>query len=60
VDIIQSFYDDMASQYEKLFRDWQAITCEQGTLLSKLFENNGFDKSAKVLDCACVIARRAQ
>ena len=40
---IQTFYDNMATQYDKLFLDWQATTKEQAEILHKLFENNGFD-----------------
>ena len=29
MDIIQTFYDNMASQYDKLFMDWNATTQEQ-------------------------------
>ncbi len=59
MDIIQSFYDNMASQYDKLFSDWQSTTVEQAELLSKLFEDKGFDKSADILDCACGIGTQA-
>ncbi len=59
MSIIQSFYDNLATQYDKLFSDWQATTQEQAEILSKIFENNGFDFSAKVLDCACGIGTQA-
>lgn len=59
MNIIQTFYDSMASQYDKLFKDWQTTTQEQALILNKLFEANGFDKSAKVLDCACGIGTQA-
>lgn len=49
----------MASQYDKLFFDWQATTQEQAVILRKLFEDNGFGKSATVLDCACGIGTQA-
>ncbi|MBQ7473452.1 MAG: class I SAM-dependent methyltransferase [Oscillospiraceae bacterium] len=55
MDIIQTFYDDMASQYDKLFLDWTASTREQAGVLDKLFGAYGFDKTARVLDCACGI-----
>ena len=57
--MIQTFYDNMASQYDKLFFDWQATTQEQAVILRKLFEDNGFGKSATVLDCACGIGTQA-
>ncbi len=59
MDIIQTFYDDMASQYDKLFLDWQATTREQGVLLKEIFEANGFGKNARILDCACGIGTQA-
>jgi len=55
MNIIQTFYDSMASQYDKLFLDWQATTQEQALILDKLFADNGFDKTARILDCACGI-----
>ena len=56
---IQTFYDNMATQYDKLFLDWQATTKEQAEILHKLFENNGFDQSARILDCACGIGTQS-
>ena len=58
-DIIQTFYDNLATQYDKLFLDWQETTKEQAIILDKLFKDNGFDKSAKILDCACGIGTQA-
>ncbi len=59
MDIIQTFYDNLASQYDKLFLDWQAITREQAIILDKLFRENGFDETAHILDCACGIGTQA-
>ena len=59
MDIIQTFYDNLASQYDKLFLDWKSTTHEQAVILDKLFHDNGFDKSARVLDCACGIGTQA-
>ena len=59
MDIIQSFYDNLALQYDKLFIDWQAATKEQAILLDKLFKENGYDKKSKILDCACGIGTQA-
>lgn len=58
-DITQSFYNNMASQYDKLFLDWQATTHEQAELLSKIFQKSGFDRCARILDCACGIGTQA-
>ena len=59
MDIIQTFYDSMATQYDKLFADWTATTREQAQLLEEIFQKDGFDKSASVLDCACGIGTQA-
>lgn len=59
MNIIQTFYDNMASQYDKLFLDWQATTQEQAEILSRIFKDNGFDCTAEVLDCACGIGTQA-
>ena len=59
MSITQSFYDNMASSYDKLFQDWDAATREQGALLDRLFADNGYDRSARILDCACGIGTQA-
>ena len=59
MDIIQTFYDNLASQYDKLFLDWQSTIQEQAVILDRLFVDNGFDKSAHILDCACGIGTQA-
>ncbi|MBP3683746.1 MAG: class I SAM-dependent methyltransferase [Oscillospiraceae bacterium] len=59
MNITQSFYDSMASQYDKLFLDWNAATQEQAVILDRLFTDNGFNKSAHILDCACGIGTQA-
>ena len=59
MSIIQSFYDHLATQYDKLFLDWQSATREQALILEKLFKDHGFDKSARILDCACGIGTQA-
>ena len=59
MDIIQTFYDTLAAQYDKLFADWQATTKEQAALLDRLFRENGFDRTARLLDCACGIGTQA-
>ena len=59
MSITQTFYDSLATQYDKLFLDWQATTREQAVILEKIFADNGFDKSARILDCACGIGTQA-
>ena len=57
--IIQTFYDNLATQYDKLFLDWQATTQEQAVILERIFANCGYGKSAKILDCACGIGTQS-
>ena len=59
MDITQTFYDNLASQYDKLFLDWQAATHEQALILDKIFRDKGFDNTARILDCACGIGTQA-
>ena len=59
MDITQSFYNNMAVQYDKLFLDWQAATMEQAVILDGIFADNGFDRTAQLLDCACGIGTQA-
>ncbi len=59
MDIIQSFYDNLASQYDKLFLNWQATVKEQSIILDKLFKDSGHNKKSKILDCACGIGTQA-
>ena len=59
MNITQSFYDNMAPQYDKLFLDWEAATREQALILDKIFAEYGFDRSARILDCACGIGTQA-
>lgn len=59
MSITQSFYDNLASQYDKLFLDWEAATQEQAVILDRIFVDHGYDRSAHVLDCACGIGTQA-
>lgn len=59
MDITQTFYDNLASEYDKLFQDWQATIREQAVILDKLFADNGHDRTARILDCACGIGTQA-
>ena len=59
MNITQTFYDNLATQYDKLFLDWQAATEEQAVILDRIFKGYGFDQSAQVLDCACGIGTQA-
>ncbi|MCR5577540.1 MAG: class I SAM-dependent methyltransferase [Oscillospiraceae bacterium] len=59
MNITQSFYDNLAAQYDKLFLDWQDAVREQADILDRIFRNSGFDRTARVLDCACGIGTQA-
>ena len=59
MNIIQTFYDKLASEYDKLFSDWKAATDEQAEILKRIFEKHGFEKDAHILDCACGIGTQA-
>ena len=59
MDITQTFYNDLAPQYDRLFLDWQAATREQAAILSRIFDDHGFDRTARILDCACGIGTQA-
>ena len=59
MDIVQTFYDRLAKDYEKLFADFNSESENQGKILDKIFNNCGFDKSAKVLDCASGIGTQS-
>lgn len=59
MDITQTFYDNLASHYDKLFLDWQATTKEQAVILDRIFKRHGYDQTAHILDCACGIGTQA-
>ena len=59
MSITQTFYDNLASQYDKLFLDRQSTTQEHAVLLDRLFRDHGVHKSARILDCACGIGTQA-
>ena len=59
MSIVQTFYDSLACDYDKLFLNWEEATKEQATILDKIFSGKGLGKSARVLDCACGIGTQA-
>ena len=59
MNITQLFYDKLATQYDRLFLDWQSATREEADILNRLFTEYGFDKTASVLDCACGIGTQS-
>lgn len=58
-NVTQTFYDSMATQYDKFYLDWQKTIHEEAAFLSDIFRSNGFDQSAHILDCACGIGTQA-
>ena len=58
-NIVQTFYDNIASQYDKFYLDWEGTSYEEANFLDKIFKNNGYDKTALILDCACGIGTQA-
>lgn len=59
MSIVQTFYDHLATQYDKLFQDWDATAKAQAVMLDRMFREQGFDASARILDCACGIGTQA-
>ena len=59
MDITQRFYDGMASEYDKLFSDWDAAVKDQAEILDRIFSREGLKRDARVLDCACGIGTQA-
>lgn len=59
MSITQTFYNNLAAHYDKLFLDWHATTIEQATILQKIFEDEGYDEESTILDCACGIGTQA-
>ena len=59
MNITQNFYNQLASQYDKLFLDWESATREQAVILNRIFNRYGFDNTARILDCACGIGTQA-
>ena len=58
-NVTQTFYDSMASQYDKFYLDWQTAVREEAAFLSGIFTDSGFDRTACILDCACGIGTQA-
>ena len=59
MDITQTFYNSLAKQYDRLFLDWQSTTHEQALILDQIFQGYGFDRKARILDCACGIGTQS-
>ena len=59
INVTQTFYDRIASQYDKFYQDWHTAVREEAAFLDGLFCENGFDRTARILDCACGIGTQA-
>lgn len=59
MDIVQDFYDSMASSYDRLFEDWTEESHRQAVTLDRLFRDFSLDKGSDLLDCACGIGTQA-
>lgn len=59
MDIVQDFYDRMASSYDMLFKDWTVETRDQARILDGMFRKLGFERESDLLDCACGIGTQA-
>ena len=57
--VAQSFYDELAQQYDKFYPDWHAAVREEAAFLDGLLAEYGSDRTAGVLDCACGIGTQA-
>ena len=59
MDIVQTFYDSLASKYDKLFSDWHAAIKEQASVMDCILKDNGISAPCEILDCACGIGTQA-
>ena len=59
MDIVQNFYDNLASSYYKLFDNWNDDVKTQAEMMQKIFNRYGVSKTATVLDCAAGIGTQA-
>ena len=57
--ITQLFYDSIAPQYDLYYSDWDEAVRREAMFLRGIFEKEGFDASARILDCACGIGTQA-
>ena len=58
-DVTQTFYNKLATQYDKFYPDWDAAVEQEAEFLQALFREHGFDPEARILDCACGIGTQA-
>ena len=58
-NVVQTFYDRLAPQYDRFYQDWDETVCSEARFLQGIFSEFGFDASAKILDCACGVGTQA-
>ena len=58
-NVAQTFYDQIASQYDQFYQDWDETVRSEACFLQSLFSELGFDGTARILDCACGIGTQA-
>ena len=49
MDITQTFYDNMAEQYDKLYADWPAATREHAAILDAIITRQSPDICAELM-----------
>lgn len=59
MDIVQTFYDSLASRYDRLFSDWDAATKAQASVIDRILKDSGISAPCEILDCACGIGTQA-
>lgn len=59
MDVVKTFYDGLAGEYDKLFADWGEAARRQAEVLERIFAAHGFGRDSTVLDCACGIGTQA-
>ncbi|MBQ2946206.1 MAG: class I SAM-dependent methyltransferase [Clostridia bacterium] len=59
MDTIQTFYNELAPHYEKLFLDWSKAVSEQADIIDKILAREGLFRDSRLLDCACGIGTQA-
>jgi glycine/sarcosine N-methyltransferase len=55
----QTFYDELAADYDALHVDWRASVRAQGDVLDRLVRSELGDAPQRILDCACGIGTQA-
>lgn len=61
MDSVKKFYDDLAGDYDLIFKDWDSSIRDQSNVMDKIIRNNSGQSihDLKVLDCSCGIGTQA-